>query len=221
MQRSTSNRRPYRMTARAHATAATGERLLAAAWKHFSTRPYEDVRLHEIAAEAKVTQATLHTRFGSKEELLTAAYVWFGQQETSDRPAVPTADVRATITQLYDRYEQHGHAILRMLSQEQRIPAIRKMTDAGRAYHHHWAQTTFAPLLRDLQDGERERRLTAIVVATDLLIWKLLRLDMKLQRKQAEQIVVDMVLPSTTHGTDDGAYAAEPGRGDSPHLTRP
>lgn len=204
--RAQANKRPYRMTARAHAATATGERLLAAAWRHFSTRPYEDVRLHEIAAEAKVTQATLHTRFGSKGELLTAAYVWFGQQETSGRPAAPTADVRATIAQLYDRYERHGHAILRMLSQEQRILAIRKMTDAGRAYHHHWAQTTFAPILRDLQDGKRERRLTAIVVATDLLVWKLLRLDMKLQREQAEQIVADIVLPSTAHGTDDCAY---------------
>lgn len=193
--RASASKRPYRMTARAHAAAATGERLLDTAWRHFSTRPYEDVRLHEIATEANVTQATLHMRFGSKDELLTAAYAWFGQQETADRPAAPTADVRATVAQLYDRYEQNGHAILRMLSQEQRIPAIRKMTDAGRAYHRHWAQTTFAPLLLDLQGGTRERRLTAIVVATDLLVWKLLRLDMKLQREQAEQIVVDMVLP--------------------------
>jgi len=190
------NKRPYRMTTRAHAAAVTGERLLAAAWRHFSTRPYEEVRLHEIAAEAKVTQATLHTRFGSKDELLTAAYAWFGRQEISDRPAAPTADVPTAIARLYDRYEQHGHAILRMLSQEERIPAIRKMTDAGRAYHRHWAQSTFALLLRDSHGDERERQLSAIIVATDLLVWKLLRLDMKLEREQAEQIVADMVHPS-------------------------
>lgn len=194
--RPNTNKRPYRMTTRAHAAAATGERLLAAAWRHFSTRPYEQVRLHEIAAEAKVTQATLHMRFGSKDELLTAAYAWFGRQEISERPAAPTADVPTAIAGLYDRYEQHGYAILRMLSQEERIPAIRKMTDAGRAYHRHWAQSTFAPLLRDPHDDKRDRQLNAIIVATDLLVWKLLRLDMKLEREQAEQIVADMVHPS-------------------------
>lgn len=187
------NKRPYRMTVRANAAAATGERLLAAAWRHFSTRPYEEVRLHEIAVEAEVTQATLHTRFGSKDELLTAAYAWFGRQEISDRPAAPITDVPTAIAGLYDRYEQHGHAILRMLSQEERIPAIRKMTDAGRAYHRHWAQSAFTPLLRDLHGSAREQRLSSIIVATDLLVWKLLRLDMKLERDQAEEIVVGMV----------------------------
>jgi AcrR family transcriptional regulator len=190
---SSPQKRPYRMAARAAAAAATGERLLAAAWRHFATSPYEEVLLREIAAEAQVTAQTLHARFGSKEELFLAAYAWFGQQEISDRPATPTEDVQETITLLFDRYEAHGQAILRMLSQEERIPAVRQMTDAGRAYHRHWAEETFAPLLRGIRGENRERRLTAIVTATDLLVWKLLRLDMKLKREQAEQVVVGMV----------------------------
>jgi AcrR family transcriptional regulator len=181
------------MRSRAEAAAATGERLLAAAWRHFATRPYEEVMLREIAAEARVTAQTLHARFGSKEQLFTAAYRWFGVQEVSERPAAPTADVPAAIAQLYDRYEQHGQAILRMLSQEERIPAIRQMTGAGRAYHRHWARTTFKPLMRGLRGAARERRLIAITVATDLLVWKLLRIDMNLDRKEAERIVVDLV----------------------------
>jgi AcrR family transcriptional regulator len=50
------------------------------------------VLLREIAAEAQVTPQTLHARFGSKEELFVAAYGWFGERETSDRPAMPTTD---------------------------------------------------------------------------------------------------------------------------------
>ena len=80
-----------------------------------------------------------------------------------------------------------------MLSQEERIPAIHQMTEAGRAYHRYWAETTFTPLLRGLRGERRERRLTAIVVATDLLVWKLLRHDMELQREKAERVVVEMV----------------------------
>jgi AcrR family transcriptional regulator len=188
------------MTARAQAAAATGERLLAAAWRHFATRPYEDVLLREIAADAQVTAQTLHARFGSKEELFTAAYAWFGKQEIALRPAAPTADLAGTIAQLYDRYETHGRAIVRMLSQEERIPTVREMTDAGRAYHRHWAQTTFAPLLRGVRGQTRERRLAAIVIATDLLVWKLLRVDMKLEREQAERVVVEMLRGSTRVG---------------------
>jgi AcrR family transcriptional regulator len=182
------------MAARAQAAAATGERLLAAAWRHFATRPYEEVLLREIAAEAEVTAQTLHARFGSKEELFLAAYAWFGQQEMSDRPAAPTGDVPETIALLFDRYETHGQAILRMLSQEERIPAVRQMTDAGRAYHRHWAEETFAPLLHGIRGDKRERRLTAIVTATDLLVWKLLRLDIGVERGEAERVVREMVL---------------------------
>lgn len=186
------------MSARAETAAATGERLLAAAWQHFATRPYEDVLLREIAGEAGVTAQTLHARFGSKDELLTAAYAWFGAQEISQRPATPTGDMKVAIGLLFDRYEQHGQAILRMLSQEERTPAIHQMTDLGRAYHRHWAQTTFAPLLSGLRGARRERRLAAIAVATDLLVWKLLRLDMNHPRAQAEQIVVEMIQASSS-----------------------
>jgi AcrR family transcriptional regulator len=191
--RAPSSRRPYRMSARADAAAATAERLLAAAWRHFATRPYEDVRLREVAAEAGVTAQTLHTRFGSKDRLFIAAYMWWGQHEMSQRDTAPTGQVQAAIGVLFDRYEAHGEAVLRMLSQEERITAVRQMNDAGRAYHRAWVARTFAPLLRGLRGDARERRLTALVVATDLLTWKLLRRDMQLDRERAERIVVEMV----------------------------
>ncbi len=188
-----SEKRPYRMTLRAESAAATGERVLSAAWRQFTTRPYEEVLLREIAAEAGVTAQTLHARFGSKEELFTAAYAWFGTREIEQRPPAPTDDVPAAVAQLYERYEDHGQGILRMLAQEERIPAMRRMTDMGRAYHRHWAQTTFAPLLHGLRGGRRERRLAAITAATDLLVWKLLRLDTGLERAQAERVAVEMI----------------------------
>lgn len=181
------------MSSRAQAAAATAERLLAAAWRQFGARPYEEVLLRDVAAEAGVTAQTLHARFGTKEELFTAAYAWFGRQELAARPAVETTDVAGAIAQLYVRYEQHGQAVLRMLSQEERIVAVRRMTEMGRSYHRHWAATTFAPLLQGLRGQPRDRRLAAIVVATDVLVWKLLRRDMGLPQAQAERVVAEMV----------------------------
>jgi AcrR family transcriptional regulator len=181
------------MSARAQAAAATRERLLAAAWEHFATRPYEEVRLNEIAADAGVTVQTLHVSFGTKDQLLSAAYMWWGQRVIAGRDEAPVGRVGEAIENLFDHYEAHGRAILRMLSQEERIPAIQQMTDAGRAYHRTWAERTFSPLLQGLGASARERRLTAVVVASDLLVWRLLRLDMALERKQAERVVAEMI----------------------------
>jgi AcrR family transcriptional regulator len=185
--------RSYRMTARADAAAATGERLLAAAWKHFGTRPYEEVRLREIAADALVTEQTLLARFHSKDELLTAAYRWWAMSEKSRRDAAPVGRFPETVANVFDHYEAHGTAILRMLSQEDRIPAVRHLTDRGRDYHRDWASSGWKTLLAGLRRASRERRLTALVIATDVLVWKLLRLDMQLSRRQAEATVVEMI----------------------------
>jgi AcrR family transcriptional regulator len=193
MSSSTTLRRPYRMSARADAAAATRERMLTAAWTHFASRPYEDVRLREIAADATVSLPTLHNAFGAKEQLLTAAYAWWGLRVIAQRETAPVGDEHRAVCVLFDHYEAHGDAILRMLSQEERIPAIRQMTDAGRSYHREWVQRTFAPSLHDLRGKARQRRLNALVLATDLLAWKLLRRDMPLTREEAETTVLEIV----------------------------
>jgi AcrR family transcriptional regulator len=186
-------KRPYRMSARADGVAATRQRLLAAAWRHFSMHPYLDVRLSEIASEAQVTVQTLHTSFGSKEQLFTAVAMRWGREEMARRDEAPVGDVRGAIEILFDRYEANGNTVLRMLSEEERIPAVAKITEAGRAYHRDWVARTFQPLLNGLEDPDRARRLVAIVIATDLLVWKLLRHDMQLDRHTAEQVVIEMV----------------------------
>src|SRR5256885_1236906 len=51
-QRSAPRKRAYRMVARAEAAAATRDRLLVSAWRHFAERPFERVRLADVAREA-------------------------------------------------------------------------------------------------------------------------------------------------------------------------
>jgi hypothetical protein len=68
-----------------------------------------------------------------------------------------------------------------------------KMTDAGRAYHRRWAQRTFASMVHSKKRTARRRRLTAIMAATDPLVWKLLRRDMQLSRSQAEAVMIEMI----------------------------
>jgi AcrR family transcriptional regulator len=187
------SKRKYRMVARAEAAAATRQRILAAAWRHFSEAGYEDVRLSDIASDAGVSAQTVHSAFGAKEQLFVSAWTWAIGPEGVRRERAPVGDVRRAVSLLYDSYERQGDASLRVLAEEDRIPAIREMTDAGRAWHSAWVQHTFAPLLAGPRGRARERRLVALVVATDILVWKLLRREMGLDRTTAERIVTEMI----------------------------
>jgi AcrR family transcriptional regulator len=189
----TATKRRYRMVARAEAAAATRERLLASAWRHFSRQVFDGVRLSDVARDAGVSVQTLHTHFGTKDDLFVAAWRWTMAPEGARRDSAPPGDVGEAIRVLYDSYDKDGEAVLRLLTQEERIPAVHEMAEAGRGWHRAWVERTFEPLLDGLSGAERERRLVAMVVATDLLTWKLLRREMGLGRAAAEQIVAEMV----------------------------
>ena len=186
-------KRQYRMVTRARAAEATRERTTATAWKRFCEQPFESVRLADVAADAGVSVPTLHAIHGTKEELFVAAWRWFATRQVNRREEAPVGDVATAVRLLYDTYEREGDAGLRVIAQEDRIPAIKEMADRGRAYHRGWVQRTFAPHLEGLGAQARERRLAALIVATDLLVWKLLRREMQLSRAAAERVVVDMV----------------------------
>ena len=186
-------KRKYRMVARAEAAAATRERILEAAWRRFSKDLYEEVRLADIAADAGVSEQTIYSRFGTKDQLFVAAWAWAIVPEGERRDRAPVGDVSEAVRLLYDSYEAQGDAGLRLLAEEDRNPAIREMTDAGRAWHRAWVERTFAPLLAGSRGAARERRLVALVVATDILVWKLLRREMGLDRATAERIVIGMI----------------------------
>src|SRR5581483_5121817 len=125
--------------------------------------------------------------------LFVSAWRWFVRPQGARRDGVAAGDFRAGILALYDDYEQDGDAVVRLMAQEERIPAVREMLDSGRAYHRAWVARVFAPLLTGLPPAARERRHIELTVATDLLVWRLLRRDMGLGRKPAERIVAEMV----------------------------
>jgi AcrR family transcriptional regulator len=193
------------MSARAEAAEATRERLLNAAWEEFAGRPYEEVLLTAIAERAGVTVQTLHLRFGSKEELFTASFVAWGMPVIASREEAPVGDVPGAVANLFDHYEAHGTAILRLLSQEERIPAVAEMTEAGRRYHRAWVEKTFAPQLEGVGGKVRRRRIAVLALATDVLAWRFLRHDNGLGRAEAERAVAEAV--------DPGCRDAAEGRG--------
>src|SRR5215208_1022210 len=186
---SSPSRRAYRSPVRAAAAAATGERIVEAALARFSAQPYEEVALEDVARDAGVAVRTVIRRFGSKDGLLTAV----AERVMTQRNEAPVDDVPAAVRNVLEHYEEWGDRTLRMIAQEDRIPAIKRHIDGGRALHRDWVERTFAPLVDDYEGDERERRVLALVAATDLYVWKLLRRDLGLDPDVAQKVIETLI----------------------------
>jgi len=170
-------RRPYRQTARAAAAEATAERIVAAFRDRIEQLWFEDIRLEDVAQEAGVTVQTIIRRFGGKEGLLDPTIEAIKRDVMSARHA-PSGDPVAAVRAVVQDYESQGDVYMRSLAQEDRYPAMRRMTDAGRADHRGWVANVFASELEGLPEDVARRRLDGLVIATDLYVWKLIRRDM-------------------------------------------
>lgn len=172
-----SPRRVYRQSTRAAAAEATGERILDAFAGHMGRRWFDEIRLEDVARDAGVTVQTVLRRFGSKEQLLEAMHRRMDGQIRRRRGVTP-GDVQGVIAALVEDYEAVGDLAIRLLAQEDRYPALKAVTDEGRAGHRQWMAQAFAPWLDGLDDEAGRRATDALVAAGDVYVWKLLRRDM-------------------------------------------
>src|SRR3954471_7490365 len=113
-------RRPYHMTARAAAAAATGRRILDAAGAVFYEKA--DLPLDDVAARAGVTVQTVIRRFGGREGLFTAALARESGRVRDQRDTAPVGDLAAAVRVLVDHYEEYGDKVLTLLALEKRSP---------------------------------------------------------------------------------------------------
>ena len=186
-------RRRYRSPVREAAAATTAQRIIEAATSRFSTLPYEQVSLEDVARDADVTVRTVIRRFGSKDELFAAAVEAGVERVLAHRNEVPVGDVRAAVRNVLEHYEEFGDQRLLFIAQEHRIPAIRQNTQEGRAYHRAWVERTFAPLLDGDAPAAREPRVLALVAATDVYVWKLLRRDLGLDLDETQRVIETLI----------------------------
>lgn len=190
-------RRPYRMGARSESAAATGEAILDAVTEIFWEQPSDQIRLEEVAARSGVTVQTVIRRFGNKEKLFAAAAGRQSEKVREARAHVTPGDVAGAIANLMDHYELMGSRVLRMLAEEERLPAIKGLADEGRLFHRQWCEQAFAPFLPGRRGSVRARRTAQLVTICDVYTWKLLRLDSGLSRSQTEQALLEMLAPFT------------------------
>jgi AcrR family transcriptional regulator len=188
-------RRPYRMLARAEAAATTAERIIDAAVEVFWELPTDQISLEEIARRAGVTVQTVIRRFGGRDGLLAAAVEREAEKIGRQRDEAVPGDPAGAVRVLIEHYELLGDRVIKMLAEEQRIPALKAIVDRGRTLHRNWCARVFAPALSGLRGLERERRLAQFVALCDVYTWKLLRRDARLSRSQTELAMTELLNP--------------------------
>jgi AcrR family transcriptional regulator len=169
--------RRYIQTARAEAAEATARRIAAAFLARLLTQWFDEITLDRVAADAGVTVQTVIRRFGGKEGLLSEAVKILAEQIHSKR-SIPAGDLRLMAERLVEDYEQTGDAIVRLLALEPRHPALAEFLEIGRRYHRNWVAGLLESRLAPLDSAARKRATDALVIATDVYTWKLLRRDM-------------------------------------------
>jgi AcrR family transcriptional regulator len=188
-------KRPYRMGARAEAAEATGARVLDAAIEVFWQQPTDQISLDEVARLAGVSVQTVIRRFGGKDGLLAAAADRESARVTQQRSEAPVGDAPGAIRVLVDHYEELGDQVLRLLAEEARVPGLREFAERGRHGHRAWCAEVFAPALASRRGVDRTRLLAQLVAVCDVYVWKLLRRDAGLSRRQTELAMTELVGP--------------------------
>lgn len=183
--------RTYDSGLRSLLAADTATRILEVAERMFSTLPFDRVTLAAVAKEAGVTIPTLQRKYGNKEGLFAAVGDVVRERIRSQRGQPPVGDVDAALKQLCAHYEAEGQAVWHWLRQEADVPFLKRALEEGRATHRAWVEAVFGHLLP--RGKGRAARVDALVAATDLYLWKLLRLDLGRSRREVEETLSAMV----------------------------
>jgi AcrR family transcriptional regulator len=182
--------RKYDMTKRTNSAENTNEKILEATEFLLATGPLVNVTLPAIAKGAKVTVQTIMRHMGSREGCLAAVAEKVTKRIESQRGQTKPGDINAAISVLMDHYESENSLILNLLEKVNKAETFAKRAaETGRTYHRNWVKHCFGPLVDDLQ----EETVDALVAATDIYLYKLLRLDMGRSFEDTKAVIKRLV----------------------------
>lgn len=191
MPRSYDNRR------RARAAEGTAERIIDATEALLSTLALADLSLKAIADASGVTVQTVLRHMGSREGCLDALRQRVAARIDGQRQQSEAGDVAGALAGLLAHYEAEGRLILRLLEQEAADPFARQAAAEGRAYHRAWVERCFGPCL---PKGDHRLVVDCVVAATDLSVWRLLRLDLGRSQADTGAVMRRLLLATLEHG---------------------
>jgi AcrR family transcriptional regulator len=182
--------RSYTMRARADAAAGTRERILDAVIALSEERLSVEIVLADVAEHAGVSVQTVLRHFGSRHGLFERAQARHIALVRAER-ATPVGDAASAVRTIVAFYDRTGEWSLRLQAQEHSDELSRKTVERGRRVHREWVEQVFAPQLVGRND--REELVDLLIVATDLLTWKILRRDGGMSRATTSERMLRLV----------------------------
>lgn len=171
--------RSYDMTQRAAQARATAERVLDAAEHLLATSAVSAVTLQAIGDRAGVSVQTVLRHFGSRDGCLAAVGERLRDRVQQQRGGSSPDDPEAALTDLVDHYEAEGRLVLNLLAQERSDALAARWVEEGRSSHRDWVLRCFGARMATPD----EIAVDAAVVATDIQVWRLLRLELGRDRR--------------------------------------
>jgi AcrR family transcriptional regulator len=165
--------RRYESAVRADAAQATRDGIVRAAVDLAYERGDIEMTLEQIADRAGTTVRTVMRHFGSRDAVIEAG-IELGSTEVAAERRDADGDPQRSIRLLIAHYEKRGAFVLRILASD--LPGARRVVATGRLVHRAWVEEVFAADL-PADPAAREELVDLLVVATDVYVWKLLRLD--------------------------------------------
>jgi len=154
-------------------------------------RDFAPFTLEEVAKRADTTVQTILRTFGSKDALFTSALSSHGTTEV-DRitfDSLEDGDVDGALATIFGIYDQIGDSVIRSLGEEYRFSDLKEANEVGRNYHRDWVTKAFAAHLDPLPEGPRREMYFALLAATDIYVWQILRRDEGLSADAALAVV--------------------------------
>jgi len=182
--------RSYTMRARAESTTRTRERILDAVIALSEERLSVEIVLADVAVRAGVTVQTVLRHFGSRQGLFEQAQARRVAQVRAER-VTPVGDAASAVRTIVAFYDRLGEWSLRLQAQEHSDELSRQTVELGRLVHRDWVEEVFAPQLIGRRD--RKELVDLLVVATDVLTWKILRRDSGMDRSATSKRMLRLV----------------------------
>ena len=187
-----STTRRYSQSVRAQSAEDTGRRIVESFLARLMRQWFDEITLDAVAADAGVTVQTVVRRFGGKDGLLSVAVKVLADRINAQRVA-PPRDLERLVENLVADYEQNGDMVMRLLSSEGKHAALKEVLDFGRGQHRQWVTGAFEENLKMLDEADRARAVDALIIATDVYTWKLLRRDMEHSPEETRERILRLI----------------------------
>ena len=184
--------RKYDNSKRQAQAEARRTHILKCAARLISAASEDAFRLEDVAKAAGVSVQTILRAFGSRVGLMVATL----ETEAPDAvdftrfANIDVSNLDSFVRTVFTVYDKIGDLVIGTLADENRSPEFKKSLDVGRTFHREWVTKVFAPYIERKPDPERQVLFHALMAATDIYIWKILRRDEALSLDETVATVV-------------------------------